>query len=69
MRGKEIVVYGISHHRAPVSVRERLAAEPERVADELRGLLDGDALGEGVLVSTCNRVELIATTDDPLRAR
>jgi glutamyl-tRNA reductase len=69
MSGKEIVVYGISHHRAPVSVRERLAAEPERVADELRGLLDGDALSEGVLVSTCNRVELIATTADPLRAR
>ena len=69
MSGKDIVVYGISHHRAPVSVRERLAAEPERVAEELRGLLDGDALSEGVLVSTCNRVELIATTSDPLRAR
>ena len=69
MSGKDIVVYGISHHRAPVSVRERLAAEPERVAEELRALLDGDALSEGVLVSTCNRVELIATTSDPLRAR
>jgi glutamyl-tRNA reductase len=69
MSGKEIVVYGISHHRAPVSVRERLAAEPERVGEQLRGLLDGDALSEGVLVSTCNRVELIATTADPLRAR
>jgi len=67
--GKDLVVYGISHHRAPISVRERLAASPEQASAELRTLCDGGALHEGVLLSTCNRVELIATTDDPLHAR
>src|SRR6185503_21050610 len=66
---KDLVVYGISHHRAPVSVREKLAATPEQAGQELRALRELGPLSEGVLLSTCNRVELIATTDDPLRAR
>ena len=67
--GKDLVVYGISHHKAPVSVREKLAATPEQASAELSALRQNGALGEGVLLSTCNRVELIGTTDDPLRAR
>ncbi len=66
---KDLVVYGISHHKAPVSVRERLAATPEQASAELSALRDVGALSEGVLLSTCNRVELIGTTDDPLRTR
>ena len=52
---KDLVVYGISHHKAPVSVRERLAATPEQASAELSALRDVGALGEGVLLSTCNR--------------
>ena len=53
--------------RSPL--REQLAAQPERVGDELKTLVQHGPLGEGVLVSTCNRVELIATTDEAHRAR
>jgi glutamyl-tRNA reductase len=66
---KEVVVFGLSHHRAPLALRERLAAQPERVGDELKTLVKAGPLGEGVLVSTCNRVELIATTQEAPRAR
>jgi glutamyl-tRNA reductase len=58
---KDLVVYGISHHKAPVSVREKLAATPEQASAELSALRQTGALGEGVLLSTCNRVELIGT--------
>ncbi len=66
---RDLVVYGISHHGAPLALRERLAAAPERSGEELRRLVEGGPIGEGVLLSTCNRVELIATTGEPHRAR
>jgi glutamyl-tRNA reductase len=51
-----IVLVGISHHQAPIELRERAALEPER-ARELARRLAGDA-GEAVCLSTCNRTEL-----------
>jgi glutamyl-tRNA reductase len=66
---KELIICGVSHHHAPLSIRERLAAHPERTGEALQGLLKDSPLSEGVLLSTCNRVEVIATTSDPLRAR
>lgn len=66
---KNLFICGVSHHRAPVSVRERLAANPERTAEAVRGLLQDSPLSEAVLLSTCNRVEVIATANDPVRAR
>ena len=55
-----LVAVGISHHTAPVEVREQLAMGPAGVPGLLHRLQD-DAVGaEGVLLSTCNRVELYA---------
>ena len=57
-----LVAVGLSHHTAPVEVREQLAMAPAGVP-ELLGRLRSDAVGaEGVLLSTCNRVELYAVT-------
>jgi glutamyl-tRNA reductase len=56
-----IVLLGLSHKTAPVEVRERLAFSDNRLPDALANLVDQDALDEGVIVSTCNRVELIAS--------
>ncbi len=53
----EIVCLGLSHHTAPVDLRERFAI-PESILGELALELAGtDGLGESVVVSTCNRVE------------
>jgi glutamyl-tRNA reductase len=52
----ELSLIGVSHHTAPVDVRERVAFEPE-VAAELARALAGDE-GEAVCLSTCNRTEL-----------
>lgn len=55
----ELVVVGVSHRTAPVELRERLAVSHDRRDRDLRALLEDGSLQEGVLVSTCNRVELI----------
>jgi glutamyl-tRNA reductase len=51
-----IVLVGISHHKAPVELRERAALDPKH-AGELARTLAGDN-GEAVCLSTCNRTEL-----------
>jgi glutamyl-tRNA reductase len=51
-----IVLVGISHHQAPVELRERAALDIER-AGELAEQLAGEQ-GEAVCLSTCNRTEL-----------
>ncbi|MGZ6099081.1 MAG: glutamyl-tRNA reductase, partial [Myxococcaceae bacterium] len=51
-----LVVVGLSHHTAPVDVRERLAL-PETSQTELLQAM-AQAPAEALLVSTCNRVEL-----------
>ena len=55
-----IVAIGLSHHTAPLEVRERLAV-PEPAVPQLLRDLRGAGLGrEALLLSTCNRVELYA---------
>ena len=51
-----IVLVGVSHHRAPIELRERAALSPQQSAD-LATRLSGDS-GEAVCLSTCNRTEL-----------
>ncbi|MEX2210882.1 MAG: glutamyl-tRNA reductase [Gaiellaceae bacterium] len=58
----KLELVGVSHHRTPVEVRERVAFDPAgaaRLAHELVG--DG---GEAVVLSTCNRTEVYAVGAD-----
>src|SRR5215217_2474696 len=57
-----ILLIGVNHKTAPVEIRERLAFNDEACADGLRQLVDGDVLREGLIVSTCNRVEILSAT-------
>jgi glutamyl-tRNA reductase len=57
-----IVLVGINHKSAPVEVRERLAFTEDACSAGLRTLVDGDVVREGLIVSTCNRVEVLAET-------
>jgi len=64
----KLVLVGISHHRAPVELRERVAVEPDVAAELGRSLAAGC---EAVVLSTCNRTEiyLAADEDDDLDGR
>jgi glutamyl-tRNA reductase len=56
----KILLIGMNHRTAPLEVRERYAAGDPGPA--LRKLVMSDEIEEAVLVSTCNRVDLIVTT-------
>lgn len=63
-----IVLIGVNHKTAPVEIRERLAFNDEACATGLRQLVDGDVVREGLIVSTCNRVEVLgATASDQIK--
>lgn len=57
-----ILLVGVNHKTAPVEIRERLALNDEACATGLRQLVDGDIVREGLIVSTCNRVEILGAT-------
>lgn len=65
---RDFVVVGLSHRTAPVEVRERLAVAPDALERELREIAEEAGLEEAILISTCNRVELYATSTNPVDA-
>ncbi|MCG6926265.1 MAG: glutamyl-tRNA reductase [Acidobacteria bacterium] len=53
-----IVVVGLSHHTAPLEMREALAFPRERMGEALERLREESGLAEAMILSTCNRVEI-----------
>ena len=63
-----IFTLGINHHSAPVSVREQVAFQPDRLPAALAELTRDQPVKEAAIVSTCNRMELYCATDSPQAA-
>jgi len=55
---------GVNHKTAPVEVRERLAIPESRLPEALRIFTQHPGVQEGLILSTCNRVELLARTQN-----
>jgi len=55
-----LLVAGVSHHTAPAVLLERVAVPPADTPALLRALLGQPHIGEVVIVSTCNRVDICA---------
>jgi glutamyl-tRNA reductase len=53
---------GVNHKTAPVEVRERLAVPESRLPEALKRFTRHPGVEEGLILSTCNRVELLART-------
>src|SRR6184192_1771550 len=62
-----IVLVGLNHRSAPVEVRERVAFANGRLEPPLRRLVAVAGVAEGAILSTCNRVEVVACGADPTR--
>ena len=62
-----IVVVGLSHKTAPVEVREKLSFSDALVPEALKMLLRYDGIREGLILSTCNRVEIYTCVLDSLK--
>ena len=56
-----IVLLGLNHKTAPVELRERLAIGPQQLEDATRSLLQAPGVIEAMILSTCNRVELLTS--------
>jgi glutamyl-tRNA reductase len=64
-----VVVIGLSHHSSPVELRERFAFAESKIPDALKSLRESGIVGEAVILSTCNRVEIYAATPlEPAKA-
>jgi glutamyl-tRNA reductase len=61
---KEIVIVGMNHRSAPIDVRESVAFENAYVRDALARLSGYPVVLESVILSTCNRVEVVAAASD-----
>src|SRR3954464_14777168 len=53
---------GVNHKSAPLEVRERLAIPDSRLPDTCRELAAYPGIEEGMVISTCNRVEVVTHT-------
>ena len=53
---------GVNHRTAPVEVRERLAIPERKLPEALQKLMTVPGVNEGLILSTCNRVEIVAHT-------
>jgi glutamyl-tRNA reductase len=61
---KEIVIVGLNHRSAPIDIRESVAFENSYLRDALPRLRGYPSIHEGVILSTCNRVEVVAAAAD-----
>ncbi|MES0446918.1 MAG: glutamyl-tRNA reductase [Desulfobacterales bacterium] len=60
----DIVLLGLNHKTAPVELRENLAFSKDETSAALKALQESPAISEAILISTCNRVELLMATED-----
>ena len=63
-RVNRVLVAGVSHHTAPLAVRERLALTPARTRCLVGGVVTAGDAAEAVAISTCNRTELYLVQPD-----
>jgi glutamyl-tRNA reductase len=58
-----IVVVGLNHETAPVAVREAMAFPKDELAAALERVRQEAGLGEAMILSTCNRVEVYGRSE------
>jgi glutamyl-tRNA reductase len=59
-----ILVIGLNHRTADIEIREKLAFPGEKLSEALKALLSIEDINEGIILSTCNRVEIYTATNN-----
>ena len=65
----QFALVGLSHKTAPVEIRERLAFSGDALRGALTSLVSSEEITEALILSTCNRVEVVAEGADDRRIR
>jgi glutamyl-tRNA reductase len=60
-----ILVYGLNQNSAPIELRERLVVPEEDLVPAVLSLAATPGIREGIILSTCNRTELIVLGEGP----
>jgi glutamyl-tRNA reductase len=60
-----LVLTGVNYKTAPIELRERIAISREDLAETTQALAATPGVTECMIVSTCNRVELLAAVESP----
>jgi glutamyl-tRNA reductase len=64
-----LLLLGVSHHTAPIELRERIDFAGDVLGEAVSGLAARPSLDEAVILSTCNRAELYTACPDIDRGR
>jgi glutamyl-tRNA reductase len=62
-----LIIVGLSHKTAPVEVREQLAVAEKQLGEALARLRALPGVHEGLILSTCNRVEVVAVVQETVQ--
>ncbi|HEX3890966.1 MAG TPA: glutamyl-tRNA reductase [Terracidiphilus sp.] len=60
-----LALIGINYKTAPIELRERIAISRDDLADTTRALAAEPGVAECMILSTCNRVEILASVESP----
>ncbi len=60
-----LTIIGVNHKTAPIALRERVAISRDELAEATRALAATPGVAECMIVSTCNRVEMLAIVEGP----
>jgi glutamyl-tRNA reductase len=63
-----LALIGINHRTAPVEVRERMNIPESHLAQAISDLVHREGIREGLILSTCNRVEVMTSAEDGVDA-
>lgn len=59
-----LLIVGLSHKTAPIDIREKFYFPETRLPDALENLISQSAISESLIISTCNRTEVLAHSSD-----
>jgi glutamyl-tRNA reductase len=63
-----VIVAGLSHKTAPVEIREKLSFAPQELTLPLQSIANLPEISEGIILSTCNRVEILFSSREEEKA-
>ena len=64
----KLVLVGVNHRTAPLALRERVAIPRGELEETVRSLAAEPGVSECLIVSTCNRVEILAEVEQDAAA-
>ena len=64
----DLIVIGLNHKTAPIEIRERLAFQEDQIAEALCQTRSLPSMKEGMILSTCNRVEIYGAARETEKA-